>query len=67
MQDKSVRCDQCGAEAWVTLNKIDKLMTLDFCAHHYNKNSVILHAQGWIIAKDERETINVKPSVSANV
>lgn len=84
MQDKSVRCDGCGAEAWVTveipLRDPDawtgfgsdegphqvRPPRLDFCAHHYQKHSVLLHAEGWEILNDERETINVKPSVSAN-
>lgn len=66
MRDKTVRCDNCGAEAWVSVNRVD-LGQLDFCAHDYAKNSVMLHAQGWTISNDERELINVKPSVSANV
>ncbi len=68
MLDKSVRCDGCGAEAWVSVKKTveDVKKQLDFCAHHYNANSIILHAEGWAISADERELINTKPSVSAN-
>lgn len=73
MQDKSVRCDKCGAEAWVTLTRPFQVSPgsvevknyeLDFCGHHYNTNSLLLHAQGWSISNDERELINAKPSVS---
>lgn len=64
MQDKSRRCDNCSAEAWVTLKKTDKLQELDFCAHDYNRHSTMLHAQGWVLANDERHLINKKPSVS---
>ncbi len=66
MRDKTVRCDQCYAEAWVTVKHIETKQQLDFCAHDYNKNSIMLHAQGWAIANDERELINKKPSISAN-
>ncbi len=87
MLDKSVRCDGCGAEAWVSVKKkyeyrdpdawqvdsgsgelvpVPATAQLDFCAHHYNANSIILHAEGWAISADERELINTKPSVSAN-
>lgn len=76
MQDKSVRCDGCGAEAWVTVKKplpvgIHQTGTLprnvlDFCVHHYNQHSTVLHAEGWTISNDERDTINLKPSISAN-
>ena len=78
MRDKTVRCDNCYSEAWVTLNKSGDPagmtypvppgteMRLDFCAHHYNKHSLLLHAEGWSITNDERELINTKPSVSAN-
>lgn len=66
MQDKSVRCDGCGAEAWVSVMHVDHGQ-LDFCMHHYGNHSVMLHAEGYSIINDERETINVKPSVSANV
>jgi hypothetical protein len=73
MQDKSVRCDGCGAEAWVTVTKVFQVKPgsidtenryLDFCAHHYSTSSLLLHAQGWSISNDERELINTKPSVS---
>lgn len=64
IKDKSVRCDHCPAEAWVIVTKGDQ--ELNFCAHAYNKNSVLLHAQGWEILEDERALINDKPSVSAN-
>jgi hypothetical protein len=73
MRDKSVRCDNCGSEAWVTVSLLretyseSKYLKLAFCAHHYNKNSVMLHSQGWELVQDERELINAKPSVSANV
>ncbi len=84
MLDKNVRCDGCGAEAWVTLEiplidsdawvgfgepdgpRKQTPPRLDFCSHHYNKHSILLHAQGWEITHDERERINVKPSISAN-
>ncbi len=82
MQDKTVRCDNCGAEAWVSVeianldsdawvgfdtpegaHKVEA-PRLDFCYHHYNKHSLLLHAEGWIVTNDERDSINVKPSVS---
>lgn len=64
MLDKNIRCDHCGAEAWVSVKKDGQ--QLDFCAHAYNANSIMLHAQGWAISQDERELINKKPSISAN-
>lgn len=64
MLDKSVRCDHCGAEAWVSVKSGES--QLDFCAHSYQEHSLILHAQGWVISNDERELINKKPSISAN-
>lgn len=66
MLDRSIRCDHCGAEAWVSVKKIETQFQLDFCAHAYQKNSILLHAQGWEITQDERDLINVKPSVSAS-
>jgi len=65
MRDKTVRCDNCYSEAWVSVNHVTHGQ-LDLCAHHYSKHSVMLHAQGWIIANDERELINARPSISAN-
>lgn len=74
LADKSVRCDGCGVEAWVSVQKFEKADgrayedgTLTLCAHHYNKNSILLHAEGWVVVIDERERINNKPSVSADV
>ena len=64
MLDKNIRCDGCNSEAWVSVKNNGK--QLDFCAHHYNDNSIMLHAQGWAISQDERELINKKPSISAN-
>jgi hypothetical protein len=58
MRDKTVRCDNCGAEAWVSVNTV-VYGQLDFCHHHYNKHSLMLHAQGWIITNDEREALQV--------
>lgn len=66
MQDKSVRCDQCGAEAWVSVNRVDAGQ-LDFCGHDYERNRDTLLRAGWIVTSDERHLINEKPSVSANV
>lgn len=73
MLDKNVRCDGCGAEAWVSVKKtvVSEVnptgkKQLDFCAHHYQEHSILLHAEGWAISNDERDRINVKPSVSAN-
>ncbi len=66
MNDKSVRCDGCGAEAWVSVARIDAGQ-LDFCLHHFTEHSTMLHAKGYVIVNDERETINVRPSVSATV
>lgn len=59
------RCDSCGAQAFVRVEK--SALELLFCAHHYGKHSTILHATGWNISDDERESINVRPSVSANI
>lgn len=64
MLDKTIRCDHCSFEAWVSVKKDGK--QLDFCAHAYNDHSIMLHAQGWSISKDERDLINKKPSISAN-
>lgn len=65
MQDKSRRCDGCGAEAWVSLIADLSTQELDFCAHHYQEHSTLLHAQGWTIQTDERHRlINEKPPVS---
>lgn len=66
MKDKTRRCDGCTAEAWVSVKKANDARLLDFCAHHYEKHSIMLHANGWEIAEDERDLINTKPSVSAN-
>lgn len=62
--DKTVRCDHCSAEAWIILSKGDQ--ELNFCCHSYNKHSIVLHAQGWEILQDDRDQLNVKPSISAN-
>ncbi len=56
MQNKTVRCDQCGAEAWVSVAKVGSGQ-LDLCFHHYNTNSIQLHAEGWVITNDERATL----------
>ena len=66
MLDKTIRCDQCYSEAWVSVKNVETKQELDFCAHHYGDNSILLHAQGWAISNDERELINKKPSISAN-
>lgn len=61
MRDKTIRCDNCGAEAWVSVDNYNLPDTgkLDFCHHHYNKHSLLLHAKGWEIINDEREALQV--------
>ncbi|WP_245679157.1 DUF7455 domain-containing protein [Actinomadura hibisca] len=59
------RCDRCGAQAFVRV-EFDGLDLL-FCGHHYRRHEMALlnrvpHAH----VHDERDRINVKPSVSAN-
>lgn len=57
------RCDQCSAQAWVSVAKDD--YTLMFCAHHYDKHSVPLGLDGWTIKDDNRESMNTKASQSS--
>lgn len=83
MKDKSIRCDQCGAEAWVVVEQICSTPKTDleipvphspmhrpelsFCSHDFNKNEMMLSFKGFRIKTDERYLINEKPSISANV
>jgi hypothetical protein len=62
---KGDRCDSCGAQAFVqaTMPSGHELL---FCGHHYTKNEDALVTQGATVTVDERDTINTRPSVSAN-
>lgn len=67
------RCDKCSAQAFVRVGKpvqplpgATEVWDLLFCGHHFQENEPALLAQGFTIAEDERESINVKPSISAN-
>lgn len=57
------RCDhgQCGAQAFVITEHAGR--HLFWCAHHYHSLEELLFAH---LVRDERETINPKPSPSAN-
>jgi hypothetical protein len=61
----SDRCDSCGAQAFVQAAMPSGLELL-FCGHHFARNEAALVTQGAAVVIDERDTINVKPSVSAN-
>lgn len=59
------RCDSCGAQAFLRWYKGDSdLLT---CSHHGNKYEAGLIVQGFNVYQDARETLNSKPSPSANV
>lgn len=67
------RCDaDNSAQAFVRVQKlVEKPLSVDvaellFCAHHYNKYADTLFLEGWTVAEDTRDTINVKPSLSAS-
>lgn len=46
------RCDQeCNAQALVRLHNSTRL--LDFCGHHFNKNSDALSDQGWAVLESK--------------
>lgn len=36
--DSSVRCDRCGAQAYVRVRIAKSGLGLDFCKHHYDKH-----------------------------
>ncbi|HEY0486814.1 MAG TPA: hypothetical protein VGD72_11250 [Mycobacteriales bacterium] len=59
------RCDRCGAQAFVQATMASGLELL-FCGHHFSEHEVGLVAQGATVTIDERDTLNEKPSVSAN-
>lgn len=42
------RCDRCGAAAGFRLRKQD--LHLDFCVHHYRKNTEAMKKDGWEVA-----------------
>lgn len=58
------RCDAAGEQAYVRVTK--KHMTLDFCAHHYNKLAESLDTDGWSISIDTRELLT-RRAVGAEV
>jgi hypothetical protein len=62
---KGDRCDSCGAQAFVQVTMPSGFELL-FCGHHYSKNEPGLGTQGAVVTIDERDTINAKPSISAN-
>lgn len=57
------RCDSCGAQAFV--RAVFTSGDLLFCGHHAARYEVALEEQALAIT-DQRDRINVKPSVSAN-
>lgn len=57
------RCDRCNAEAFVVANGING--SLYFCGHHFNKHEAKVREYAFEII-DDREFINVKPSMAAN-
>lgn len=59
------RCDSCNAEAFVRYENSFNHDLL-FCAHHNSKFEFGLLADGFKLVEDEREKINVRPSMSAN-
>ncbi len=48
----SDRCDSCGAQAFVTYERIDGA-ELMFCGHHGNQYSTALGAQGFILTQQD--------------
>lgn len=67
------RCDACGAESWVRLQRIIPLkkqnthvQEMYFCGHHGRKYGKTMEEQGWD-GDDYTSQINEKPSISANV
>lgn len=50
------RCDACGAQAYVRVTKLDKV--LDFCGHHFTKFGEPLDNAGWGISIDVRDLLN---------
>lgn len=59
------RCDRCGAQAFVMVERDGK--ELIFCAHDYHKNEYTLATDGWVVSIDNRAEINEQPSLSASV
>jgi hypothetical protein len=57
------RCDSCNAEAFVWVNGMSG--ELYFCGHHFNKHEAKIREYAFEII-DDREFINVKPSMAAN-
>lgn len=42
-------------------------LNLLFCGHHFNKHVDAVVEQGGVTTTDERDSINIAPSVSASV
>ena len=60
------RCDaHCGAQAFVVVSHATHGSLL-WCGHHYAKYEDSLLMQGFLVAIDDRDKINAKPSPSAN-
>jgi hypothetical protein len=57
------RCDRCGAQAFVRAVFVSGELT--FCGHHGRELQVPL-ARGALLVQDATDTINTKPSPSAN-
>ncbi|MCU1599715.1 MAG: hypothetical protein JWO22_424 [Frankiales bacterium] len=57
------RCDRCGAQAFI--RAVFASGDLTFCGHHGRKLSVPLQRDA-LLVDDQTETINTKPSPSAN-
>lgn len=63
------RCDACGpgSQAFVEAWAPGWPQSLLLCGHHFKRHGPALKEQGARILQDNREQINTKPSVSANV
>lgn len=61
------RCDRCGAEAFVVVEKKvrSKSLRLVFCGHHGTEHRKVLDKKKWVVI-DFTWMINQKPSTSAN-
>lgn len=54
--DASVRCDRCGAQAYVRVKLAANGLGLDFCAHHYKANEKALRDR-WDAILDRRDLL----------
>ena len=57
------RCDSCGAQAFIRAVFVSGELT--FCGHHGRQHQSVLERDA-ILFEDATDTINAKPSPSAN-